>query len=159
MRKVRCFFLSCHAWCCEEKDGHVQSRQLFHMEELRVNGPIPANSHLDDFKLGIVLVFLSGCIGDRRISYANTKVQWALQIEPLVVVCFFSVLEIIWLCKMTVIYNVGCCNWGKYYSPLICSWLENLDVSFTFCENVICWQQNEMKCSLKWWSVHAPTRV
>lgn len=65
--------------------------ELFHMEELRVNGPISANSHLGDFKLGIVLVFLCGCIGDRRISYANTKVQWALQIEPLVVVLFLGI--------------------------------------------------------------------
>lgn len=36
--------------------------ELFHMEELRVNGPIPAHSHLDGFKLGMSLVGQKGLL-------------------------------------------------------------------------------------------------
>lgn len=50
--------------------------ELFYMEELRVNGPIPANSHLDGFKLEMGLVRQKGspvqtlqCSGHFRLNH------------------------------------------------------------------------------------------
>lgn len=53
----------------------------------------------------------------QRGPQALSEMLWALQLEPqyfLMAVCLSFVLRIIWLCKMTVIYNVTCYTWGKY---------------------------------------------
>lgn len=73
--------------------------------------------HLDSFELG-----MGPGLGGGGAPHALAEVQWALQLEAwrfLVAAYLYFASRIIWLCKMTVIYHVTRCNWGKYYSRLI----------------------------------------